>query len=376
LKILVVVPSYKPAFIYGGPIISVGRLCEELCSSGHQVKVLTTTANGDSELDVEPNKEYVVEGVPVEYFKRMTKGHANISFGLVYRVIRTCRTYDVVHIQSWWNFIAILSSFICLVRNMTPIISPRGSVIPYTLNYRHSLLKRMIHVMAGRYLLRKSHLHLTSNFELQEVKSLVTPSGYTVLPNLLDLPMPGHRVYKEGSGLQLIFLSRIDPKKNLEFIISTLNAHVNLPVSLWIIGDGDHDYVQKLQVLTKENPNIQWLGAVYGAERFKYFAEADLCLLPSFNENFGNVVFESLSQGTPVITSKFVGGGDYVKENDLGWVIDLDQNEFVRVLEFAIENKNLLNDMGKRAVTCIQRDFNKEYQVSQYVEMYKRHLLN
>jgi len=73
MKILHVVPSYKPAYEYGGTIESVARLCEGLTAMGIQVKVFTTTANGNAELDVAKNVEHNVDGVSVIYFKRYFK---------------------------------------------------------------------------------------------------------------------------------------------------------------------------------------------------------------------------------------------------------------------------------------------------------------
>src|ERR1700760_3480955 len=105
MKILHVVPSYKPAYIYGGTTESVTHLCEGLVNAGEQVKVFTTTANGKEELDIPPNKEYNVDGVGVIYFKRIFKDPVYISPALWKRLYRDCDKYDVVHIHSWWNML-------------------------------------------------------------------------------------------------------------------------------------------------------------------------------------------------------------------------------------------------------------------------------
>ncbi len=46
MKILFVIPTYKPAYIYGGPIVVVSLLAESLVKYGHEVTVYTTTGNG------------------------------------------------------------------------------------------------------------------------------------------------------------------------------------------------------------------------------------------------------------------------------------------------------------------------------------------
>ena len=71
MKIAHIVPSYKPAYTYGGTISSISKLCESLVSNGLDITVLTTTANGKEELNVEPGTKQIVDGVAVIYFKRI-----------------------------------------------------------------------------------------------------------------------------------------------------------------------------------------------------------------------------------------------------------------------------------------------------------------
>ena len=147
MKIIQISASYKPAYIYGGPIQSVGKLCEILSvdkrlavdgnATVHELEVLTTTANGKNELDVITGVPILVDGVPVTYFKRLTKDHSHFSPGLLLNLrkeILHCIQDDkksdkddklntanqnlkgpprltdsppkegsVVHIHAWWN---------------------------------------------------------------------------------------------------------------------------------------------------------------------------------------------------------------------------------------------------------------------------------
>ena len=69
----------------------------------------------------------------------------------------------------------------------------------------------------------------------------------------------------------------------------------------------------------------------------------DLMVLPSHDENFGNVVIESLSVGTAVLISKNVGLADYVTENNLGWVCDLNEDSVSAIIStgLALESDKL-----------------------------------
>ena len=62
-----------------------------LVQADEEVKVFTTTANGKDELDVIPGKEYLIEGVKVIYFNRLTKDHSHITFSLWKHLYKECK---------------------------------------------------------------------------------------------------------------------------------------------------------------------------------------------------------------------------------------------------------------------------------------------
>ncbi|MEP6645554.1 MAG: glycosyltransferase [Saprospiraceae bacterium] len=370
LNILFIIPSYKPAYVYGGPIRSVSALCEALVEVGHNVNVFTTTANGETELDVIPGNEYNIDGVNVTYFKRQTKDHSNLSAGLFQKVLGNCQRFDIIHIQSWWNFVAVFSVIACKLKSVQPLISPRGSLIPYTFGYRNVFLKKWLHKLIGKRLLENSILHFTSNKEKEDADKYLNKERSFIIPNILSLP---DRIYgkKQDGCLRLVFVGRIDPKKNLELVLKALKSRGNYNrISLDIIGDGDKNYVNKLKQFSGEMTNVTWRGMLDGELKFKLLSESDLLVLLSHNENYGNVVLEALCQGTPVIISKYVGAGEYVKKNKLGWVIDLSESEFVETLNGILSQDSELKEMQHRAEDCIKRDFERGRQVLEYEKMY------
>ena len=72
MRILQVIPSFYPALAYGGPIQSVYRLSCQLARRGHEVRVLTTDADGPhAALHVVTDREVEVAGaLRVRYCKR------------------------------------------------------------------------------------------------------------------------------------------------------------------------------------------------------------------------------------------------------------------------------------------------------------------
>ena len=68
MKILHVIPSFAPAWRYGGPIVAAAGLTRELARRGHDVTVATTNVDGPDELDVPLCRPIPMDGVDVWYF--------------------------------------------------------------------------------------------------------------------------------------------------------------------------------------------------------------------------------------------------------------------------------------------------------------------
>jgi len=145
--------------------MSVSMLSEQLMKAGVYTEVYTTTANGKVELDVKPGKASQVEGVTVTYFKRLTKDHTHFSPALFKKLWMQVKQFDVVHIHAWWNLVSLFSSLIALSRGIPVVISPRGTLSPYSFQNKNIGTKWAIHNFLGQFLLKKSHIHATSDRE-------------------------------------------------------------------------------------------------------------------------------------------------------------------------------------------------------------------
>jgi glycosyltransferase involved in cell wall biosynthesis len=187
MNILFIVPSYKPAYIYGGPVVVISMLAEHLVLLGHHVSVYTTRANGKTELDVKAGEERLVDGVKVTYFRRITKDHTHVSVDLWRHLNKTIKQFDVVHVHSWWNFLVIISVWICRRNGVKPILSPHGMFSDFILNQRNRIKKRLIHSLIGKRLLKGTYLHVSTEMEWHESMSMNPDWKGRVIPNLVKL---------------------------------------------------------------------------------------------------------------------------------------------------------------------------------------------
>lgn len=372
MKILHIVPSYKPAYVYGGTIESIARLCEGLANAGHEIMVFTTTANGEEELDVEPNKEYIVEGVKVIYFERIFKDPFYISPLLSRQLQKECTSYDIVHIHSWWNMVVMRAASICKKKKVKFIISPHGMMSDYILQNSKSFLKWTSFFTFGKALLKSSLFHATSVAEYNECKKLIPKWNGFMIPNIVWLPVLQVSKRKHEEFI-IIFLSRIHPKKGIEILMEAISKFTHKPL-LKIAGSGDENYIKQLKLKAGNlgiTSTIKWLGWQDREEKFSELMQADLFALTSFNENFGNVVIEALHAGTPVVISDKTGLSDFVKEYKLGWICTTNVDNIQSTLQEAIDAKIARDTISKNAPLMIKDHFSEEKLIPEYIKQYQ-----
>ncbi|MBC7745117.1 MAG: glycosyltransferase [Flavobacterium sp.] len=384
MKILQINASYKPAYIYGGPTMSVSKLCEELITAGIDTEVYTTTANGNKELGVQSGIKMRVDNVPVTYFSRVTKGNSHFSPTLLFSLWKSLRqkksgsvqtsNTDIIHIHAWWNLVSVGSCLIALLLSKTVILSPRGTLSNYSFNNRNSTIKNIFHRVIGKALLKRCYFHVTSEKEKQDIVNILASKRITIIPNFIEL---GHvetmrSKTKNDEPFKLLFFSRIEEKKGLDVLLEALQL-LQFPWHLTIAGTGEDGFISSLKSKASKlnlSENISWVGFQGKDNKFKCISTNDLLILPSHDESFANVVIESLSVGTPVILTEKVGLASYVIQNDFGWVCKQDKNELSLEIKTAYHEISKREKINKEAPGQIRIDFNENLLVKKYTEMY------
>src|SRR5205823_5016921 len=112
----------------------------------------------------------------------------------------------------------------------------------------------------------------------------------------------------------VLFLGRISWKKGLDRLLQAM-ALTALP--LVVAGNDDEDYwpgMARLAETLRIAPRVHYVGRVDGARKESLLRRAALLVLPSYSENFGNVVLEAMAVGTPVIVTPEVGLAAAIEE--------------------------------------------------------------
>jgi glycosyltransferase involved in cell wall biosynthesis len=214
-------------------------------------------------------------------------------------------------------------------------------------------------------------LHVTSEEERLESVARMQHAQAVVIPNGVELPEPnGVQAQRNEGELRILYLGRLHPIKGIENLLRALPV-LKTNARLSICGEGDSAYQKQLQSLAHElglNGRVKFHGRVEGQAKEQQFRETDLCVVPSFKENFCIVVAEALARGVPVIASR---GTPWQRLREMGcglWV-DNSSEELSKAMDLAA---NLpLREMGQRGQAWMRQEFSWQRIAEQMVGQYR-----
>ena len=132
MRISLVIPSFYPAVIYGGPI-AFSNTCRELANlDGVEIFVSTTNMNMNSKLinsklDVVVNKFIQFENnLFVKYYDETFVG--KFSRSMFFNIWKDIKKSDVVHVQAIFNTSVPIGLFWARFFNKPTVLTPRGSL--------------------------------------------------------------------------------------------------------------------------------------------------------------------------------------------------------------------------------------------------------
>ncbi len=143
-------------------------------------------------------------------------------------------------------------------------------------------------------------------FELNVPQSVLLPFGIDPSPAPVDAPDRADLVGLRALPYSL-FLGRIHPKKNVEFLLRAwAQARVRPDWRLVVAGPGEPDYLRRLQQLVARlgiPEAVSFPGLVTGADKAFLYQHARWFLLPSQQENFAIAPLEAIERSCPVAVS-------------------------------------------------------------------------
>ncbi|BAB74563.1 glycosyltransferase [Anabaena sp. FACHB-709] len=332
LKILHYIPVYAPAWKFGGPVLSVSRLCEGLAALGHEVEVFTSNAGLENQSELPLNQPVIRNQVKVKYFQQEPGMGINCP-GMEQAVTARAKEFDIIHITGVWQRTSGAACKAAKNQGVPYIVSPRGALGPYS--WQQKTAKKILYYFWQEHfnVTNAAGVHYTSKQELQECHWLQLPGKSFIVPNGLNTEfwqptLEGAKAWRKSHNIgedEFIFLNvgRLHHKKGLDLLSQSLVPLQHLNWRMIFVGSDDDGTQVKLQQQFQSanlSDRVLFLERCEPKELPVIYSAANLFVLPSRHENFGNVVVESLACGCPVLISDKVGLHDEVTEGCVGWV--------------------------------------------------------
>lgn len=306
-RFLVLIESYLPGFKNGGHGRSITNLVD-FYSNQYDFYIYTSDRDfGDKHPypNIKRNCWTKVNGANVMYNKplKLWFSIAKIIKNNDIDVVYTCGFF------SNYTLRLLLSKWLNNI-NIPIVIAPMGQFGPNALKFKSLLKSLIIKIINITNILKKTNFSVTSYLEDKDVKlKLRNINSFIIedLPTKYELKKISNTIKYRGY-LSTTFISRIHPSKNLLealHILKNVSGDVNFDIYGII---EDHDYWEKCKAeisILPENIHAKYCGEIYPSLVPETFSHYDVFIFPTLGENYGHVIFESISGACiPVISDK------------------------------------------------------------------------
>jgi glycosyltransferase involved in cell wall biosynthesis len=340
--ILTLADHYLPGSQAGGALRSIanliGTLGEEL-----EFKVLTRDRDWLSNTQypgIAPGQWRSVGAASVMYLEP-----GDVRPSTLRRVINATQ-HDVLYLNSLFSRVFALSVLAYrrggLLGSAPTVLAPRGQLTPGAIRIRGPKKSAFLAVARAAGLYRDIIWQASTAEEEQEIREHADRSPAARVIVAPDLPTPWQhfaglpQAVKKANHINIVFISRIDEKKNVLGAIEMIRR-MRVPTRFIAYGSAhDIPYLRRCENAMASLPahiDARYGGTLdYGAVA-PSFARGDVFLFPTFGENFGHVIVESLAAGCPVIVSDRTPFRD-LERHGAGWVVPLEDTAgFHRALD-------------------------------------------
>ena len=318
MEVSIIVPSFYPAVQYGGPIYTLKDFVEEAIDQGIKIKVYTTDIGIKGKVISNKVLSFNQDDRSKIIYYSVNKFIGKyLSLKLLSSLPQIIKKGDIIKMEDLFSIYVPITFILSLWYKTKIICSPRGVLSKSALS-KNKFLKNLYLNLIIRPLSKNILWHATSELEKKQILSFLKNAKVYVIPNGIRIQkskkneyevndkiiLKGHSIFNMNKKT-IIGIGRYDTHKRFEILVQSLNYLDPKKYNLILAGPGMPENIKIEELIEDDNilKNVFIFDNLSKLQKWYFMENADLFVLPSKSENFGNVILESLYAGTPVITS-------------------------------------------------------------------------
>lgn len=161
---------------------------------------------------------------------------------------------------------------------------------------------------------------------------LVQPTAIDI-KNFLSSEKPENPVPK------ILYVGRLSPEKNVEMLITAVLA-IPQWFELEIVGSGQEE--RRLKKFAHDAARIQFFGRQTTRQLPEIYRRADIFVLPSNTESFGQVLLQAAAAGCAIVATRTPGASSIIRDGVTGILTEIGDREGLKAaIERLIVDKDL-----------------------------------
>ena len=234
-----------------------------------------------------------------------------------------------------------------------------------------------------RTTIRNANLVISPSKNLADIvseKMGIKINDIDIIPNPLDTeffsPIPIS--YKEKNELKVLFVGRLDRLKGAHIFVEAIPIiSKEMPDTSFILigrdtntGPNNSSMRTYLENLIPNNikERVSFFGNVERDILIDYYRGSDVCVVPSFYENFPNTVMEAMSCGKAVVASNTGGIPEVIEDAISGLLVKTgDAKDLAEKVIMLLKKRDMRENIGINARKRIESLYSKAV-VAKYVE--------
>lgn len=333
--------GYLPGYKYGGPVQTVKNMTDCL-GQEYDFRVLTVDRDYGDDTPY-PNISYsqwnIIGNTKIWYVKPK---------GFKKEIVRQLeKEVDMLYVFGCFEDYARLVMYMKKRGELSKpvVMAPMGCFSPGAFRIKYVKKKTYITLCKALGWFRNVVWCVTGEQDRHDVWRIIGKDSVCYLaeniPRRMEhMPSP---VPKEKGALRVVFISRISPKKNLDYAIEILQkVKGNVVFDIYGVLE-DQAYFslcQEKMLALPENVVCQYHGGVEPHRTLELFEQYHVFLFPTKGENFGHVIYEAMAGGCiPVISDQCPW--KELEQKQAGRVLALDDmSAYVKAVQELIDMDN------------------------------------